>query len=157
MSRTLSSAFLQAVLANNTDEAFLLLITISHPSIDPAIRVCANAANIISRGWTFVGLPVEAELPGDEDDAPPVAVIKIDNISQDIVKKARSIRTKPEVTLEIVMESNPDFVEVSLPTFQLTKVDYDIFWVTGQLEVDDLASEPFPYAIFSPAKFRALF
>lgn len=155
--RTLSSTFLSAVMANNTDEAFLLLITISHESLDDPIRVAANGENIVSRGWTYVGLPVEAELPGDEDDTPPVAVIKIDNINQDIVKKARSIRTKAEVSLEVVLASDPDVVEVELPTFNLVKVDYDSFWVSGQLQVDDLASEPYPYATFSPANFRGIF
>lgn len=155
--RTLSTAFLDAVMKNNTDEAFLLLITISHPALGDPIRVVANNQNIVSRGWTYVGLPVEAELPGDEDDSPPVATLKIDNINQDVVKKARTIRTRADVTLEIVLEFDPDYVEVELPTFQLVKVDYDELWVNGELQVDDLASEPYPYATFSPAKFKGLF
>jgi hypothetical protein len=155
--RTLSTEFLQAVLANSTDEAFLLLITITHEALAQPVRVAANVENVVSRSWTFIGLPVEAELPGDEDDSPPVATIRIDNINQDIVRMARSIRTRANVTLEIVLGSDPDVVEVEVPTFPLASVSYDAFWVSGQLQVDDLASEPYPFQTFSPARFKAMY
>ncbi len=57
MSRTVSSATLQAMFSQETDKVFVLLVTIAHPDLSPPIRVCSDAKNIVSRTETFVALP----------------------------------------------------------------------------------------------------
>jgi hypothetical protein len=156
--RTLSSAFLNAIMSNSTDEVFVLLITISHPDLSPPIRIACNQDEpVVSNGWTFFNLPVEADLPDDEQDAPPVASLRIMNVNQEVVRSARSIRTPPEVQLDVVLLSDPDNIEITLPTFNMAKVEYNILELTGELQVDDLASEPYPAHTFTPAKFRGIF
>jgi hypothetical protein len=157
VSRTLSSAFLEAIFAQSTDEVFVLLVTISHPELTTPIRLAANSEDIVSNGWTYFGVPIEVDLPADEEDAPPSAKLRIDAVDQDIIRAARSIRTRPNVELQVILADNPDVVEIQLPVFNLVRLTYDAFQIVAELQVDDLLIEPYPAGTFSPAIFRAIF
>ena len=157
MSRTVSAAFKQAIFAQETNEAFMLLVTISHASLAAPIRVCANGQDIVSNGNTFVGFPVQISLPSDEDDNAPTANMTIDNIDLQIIIGLRALTSPPNVDVAIVLASNPNLVEISMPTFKLRNVTYDSMTVTGELKVDDLTEEPYPADQFSPPLFPGIF
>jgi hypothetical protein len=128
-------------------------LTISHPDINPAIRVVNNTEDVTSRGETFVAFPFDLTLPDQREDAPPRARIVIDNVSREISQSVRSITSAPSVTLEIIRAAAPDTVEASWPFFSLRNVKWDINQISGDLTVEDFTSEPYPAGIFSPASF----
>lgn len=157
MPRSVSDTFKAAVFAQDTDEAFLMLITINHDDLGAPIRVVTSGSNITSRGETYVAVPVEVTLPNDLEGAQPQAGLKIDNLDPVIISTLRQIRSSPTVTIEIVLESDPETVEITLPEFNLRNVDYDALTISGTLEVEDLSAEPFPCDLFTPALFPGIF
>jgi hypothetical protein len=154
---SVSEALRRAVHAQETDEVFLVLVTIEHPELQQIIRVSSDAVHTVSRGETYLAIPFDLQLPEDGEDRPPRARLTIDNVSREIVLALRQIQAAPTVTMEVVRASEPDLVEASFPFFRLQDVRYDALVVEGELGVEDLTSEPFPAARFVPSLFPGLF
>ena len=157
MSRNLTTAAKRALAASETQEAFLILLTIDHPDLAPPIRVTSDAVDTVSRGETFIAFPFALSLPDDSDDRPPRARLAIDNVDRQIVQAIRSIGSAPTVLIEIVRASAPETVEASFAEFTLTNTRYDALVVEGDLTLESFLTEPYPAAIFSPADFPGLF
>jgi hypothetical protein len=155
--RSLSSDTLRAILSSETDEVFLVLITISHEELTDDIRVCSNSTNITSRSNTYYAYPFDLQLPSDEDLSPPRAQIIIDNISKEISDAVRVISSPATFTMEIIRAADPDVVEASWQDFKLHNVKGDAFQLSGDLTLEDVIQEPYPGDTFSPSRFRGLF
>lgn len=157
MSRSITSQTRAAFFAPETDEVFIILLTLSHDEMAAPIRVCSAAENILSRGETFIPFPFALTLPEDEDGRPPRARLGIDNIDRQIVLAVRSLTSSPQVLIEIIRAAAPDVVEARFEDFRFTNISYDSRAVTGDLTVEDFTAEPFPAACFSPSLFPGLF
>ncbi len=157
MARSVSQTVKQAVNAPETGETFIILLTIDHADLSQPIRVSSDAVDTVSRGDTFVAFPFELSLPDDTEDRLPRARLRIDNIDREVVKAVRSITSAPSVLIEIVLASDPETVEVSFPDFQMRDIGYDALTVEGSLTLEEIAGEPYPARIFSPADFPGLF
>lgn len=155
--RNLSSTALQAIYDNDTDEVFLVLITIDHSVLSEPIRVVANSENTTSRGDEYIAYPFDIQLPSDEESSPPRAQIVIDNVDREIVKSLRSITSPASFSIEVVLASDPDVIEASWYNFELRNVKGDVFQISGELTIEDVSSEPYPGDTFTPSKFRGLF
>lgn len=154
--RTLSPAALLAGNAQQTGEVYLVLLTISHPNIAQPIRVVNNNENVTSRGDLFVAFPFEIDLPGEDSDNPPLARLRIDNVDRMIVNSIRQIDSPPSVTIEVVLASQPNTVEVSFDSLVMRNVGYDAAVVTGELVFEQIVVEPVATTM-TPAKFPGLF
>ncbi len=155
--RSFSTNAMKAVTAQETKEAFITLLTLSHADLAEPIRVCDDKVNLVSNGNTFQAFPFELPLPNESEDRPPVATLTIGNVDRQIVQALRSITSAVDVLIEIVLASTPDTVEMSLPDFKLKEADYNQLVVTGELSVEHLESKPFPPHAFVPSGFPALF
>tara|TARA_B100000700_G_scaffold189815_1_gene209165 strand:- start:36360 stop:36824 length:465 start_codon:yes stop_codon:yes gene_type:complete len=147
----------EAAFAQETSEVFLALLTISHPDIDPSIRVVNNTENITSRGEEFVAFPFEPVLPDQREDAPSRARVVIDNVTREVAQAVRSTSTPPDMLLEVIRAADPDTVELTWPNFQLRNVKWDAGTLSGDLVLEDFTAEPYPAGRFSPASFPGLF
>ena len=150
------SSLARSAFAQETDGIWLILLTISHADLTDDIRVVHNPVAIMSRGMNFVGFAFELSLPIDSPDRAPVAELRIDNVSQEIAQAVRSISSAPTVTIEVIQAAVPDTVELTLDGFRLRNVNWDADSVRGTLVLDDVATEPYPAGIFSPAGFPGL-
>lgn len=157
MSRDISPETQAAIFAPQTEEAFLILLTISHASLPAPLRVCNNAVDITSRGDIYIAFPFELSLPDDGDDRPPRARLAIDNVDRQIVQAVRSLDSSPAVLIEIVRAAAPDTVEARFEDFRFTNISYDSNLVEGDLTLEDFTSEPYPAAAFTPGLFPGLF
>lgn len=157
MSRSLSSAALQSLHAAETDDAFLILLTISHDDMASPLRVTSDAVATESRGNTFVPFPFELTLPDDMDDRAAQARLLIDNVDRQIVYAVRSLNSAPSILIEIVRAADPETVEAQFVDFKLVDVSYDAWRVEGVLSIEDFTAEPYPAGIFSPSQFPGLF
>lgn len=167
MSRTISLAAQAANNAEATGDLFIFLLTVTHPSIvtpllfssDPTTLVTEDPLQwaTVSRGNTYNFLPIGMVMPDDSDATPPTIKLSLDNVTRQLMPLLRSITTPASVTIEMVLRSAPDSVEVSWPDFDLTSNDYDQGTVTVNLTIEALATEPFPAGTFSPAAFSGLF
>ena len=157
MSRSLSTLARQAIFAQETKEVFLLLLTINEATLQDPIRVANNTRDIVSGGETFVGYPFAITLPDERDDGIPQMTLRIDNVSQSIVRALRSITSPPTIQLDIVLADSPDTFEASFTGFTLRRASYDALIVEGALTLEDVLNQGFPALSFTPSVTPALF
>lgn len=156
--RSLSSAALQALYAQETGTAFILLLTISHRTLSAPIRVTSDGVPTRSRGSTFLPFPFLIAIPDDEQEKLPHAQITIDNVDRSIVSAIRSIGTTPaQILIEVVTSVTPDVVEFSSGQLTLRDVHYDALIVTGTLGFEAILAEPFPGDLITPATIPGVF
>ncbi|GGE18096.1 hypothetical protein GCM10011390_41600 [Aureimonas endophytica] len=164
--RTLSPEFIGAVYDPETDEAVVVLLTITHASLDAPIRVSNhNTVRIsddpvryatLSRGQTYEFLPFSLSLPEEGDDVEPAMQITIENVSRELTPLISSITTPPGVLVELVTASHPDVVEVPFPDFEMTSAEIDAGSAVLSLSLDALTQEPFPGYDFTPSNAGGL-
>jgi len=157
MSRDISPSTRAALYAAETQDVFVILLTIDHPSLAVPIRVCSDSQDTESRANTFFAFPFDLTLPDDEDGRPPRARLVIDNVDRQIVTAIRGLATSPTVLIEIVRAADPDVVEARFSDFRFTNITYDSQAVEGDLSLEDFTAEPFPAACFTPSLFPGLF
>lgn len=148
----------RSAFAADTDDVWLVLLTITHPDITDPIRVVNNVVNVTSRGDEFIAYAFDLILPDSRDESPPRARLSIDNVSTDISAAIRSMtQTPPSVTIEVIRAAAPDTVERTFDFFKMRNIKWDAGKVSGDLTVEDFMSEPYPALVFSPAYFPGLF
>lgn len=157
MSRTVSNTFKSAAFGARTDEAYLVLLTVDHTELASPIRVTSDGVNTTSNGETFYAYPFTLYLPDDTDRPFSRGRIVIDNVSQVLISAARSIATALSITIQIVLASDPDTVEVEFSDFELTDISYDAQTISGTLSIESFVEEPFPGDSFIPSYFPGLF
>lgn len=160
MSRATSSLFKTMANAQETGEVLLALVTISSPSITGGpLRVVQDLHNLTSNGNVYTAFPFEIRLPEDGDDGPAKVRLSIDNIDRSIAVAIKSIppSNPPTVMVEIVIASQPDVVEITIPDMKLRDVTGDAFQITGELQIDDEDLIPFPEGAMTPQNFPGLF
>lgn len=154
MARNLSATALESILAQHTDEEWVILLTLDHPDMaDGPIRVARRREVLISRGHEFVAFPFDVHLPGQSDEQLPTVQLQIDNVDRRIVQAVREIRTAPTVLLEVVIASQPDIVEFTSDQFTLANVSYNAQVVSGTLSYEAFLDEPFPGDLITPDAF----
>jgi len=164
--RELSNSAKQALFAQATEEVFIVLVTIDHETFTSPIRVSsdpfellpdAGVRGVVSRGNEYLFMPFSINLPIQDDTGIARASLSVDNISREIVAAVRNARSALSITIEIVLASNVDDVEISIPDFRLESISYDAFTVSGDLSIEYFDLEPFPARRFTPSDFPGLF
>jgi hypothetical protein len=156
MPRTLSATAVASLNAQETGEVWLVLLTISHPDLPTPIRVVNNNEDITSRGNVYQAFPFEIVLPGEDPDSPPRAAIRIDNVDRSVIALIRSISSAPSVTIEVILASQPNTVEIAYSSLALRNVRYDPSTIEGELFFEPLFNEPIT-ATMTPSRFPGLF
>lgn len=154
--RTLSAPAVASQNAENTAEVWLVLVTIDHPALAQPIRVVGNNENITSGGNLFVAYDFNIVLPGEDPDNPAAAQLDIDNVDRVIVQTLREISSPPSVTIQVVLASSPDLIEIEFAGLVLRNAQYDAMRVTADLAFDEIISEPVATTL-SPDKFPGMF
>lgn len=159
MPRSLTRELRAALYAQETADAVILLVTISHSTLTVPIRLSLDAVNTTSRGELFVSYPFDITLPDDTEDRPARAKLAVANTSLEITKFVRDLPPGeiPQVLVEIVRGSDPDTLEASFGPFNMPISDYNMDTVSGELTINDRSQEAYPEGIYSPADFPALF
>ena len=155
--RTLSSAVIQSMFAQETDEVYVVLITIDHADLPAPIRVCSDSIDTMSRGNNYFAYPFQLSLPDDQEGAPPSASITVDNVHRDLTNSLRMISSPASFTIEIIRAADPDVVIAPFQPLKMKSVKVDVMQVSGELTVDDAATEPFPFMTYTPKRFPGLF
>ena len=153
---TVSSAYKAAFFAQQTNEVLLAILEISHADIT-TIRVVNNTENITSGGDEYIAFPFECRLPNLSAEDIPRATINICNVDRQIVQAVRSISSRPDISLSLILASDPDTIEVGPFDFKLADVDYDVLTVGGSLTMDDFFDETYPGDRFTPGQYAGLF
>lgn len=162
---SVSDTLLSAIYAEETGEAMALLLTLDHATLESPVRVtdattetlADGARGLVSRGYAFQWYPFELELPRDEQGKPLTAKLRIDNVGRRLVQHLRPVTSPPAVTIEAVLDSDPDTVEVRFDHFRLAQASWSTLVVEGDLVQRGPEAEPYPAPTFTPAGFPGLF
>jgi hypothetical protein len=159
MTRTLSPAAISSQNTENTDEVWLVLLTIKHANIAEnggELYFVNNNEDITAGAKTYVAFPFQLELPGEDQDQPTVGRLRIDNVDRQIVYTLRDLTTPPTVDIEVVLASDPTTVEVGFYDMTLRGVTYDELYVEGTLVFESIYTEPLTLEM-TPSRFPGLF
>jgi hypothetical protein len=140
-----------------TDEVFLILLEINEATLPAPIRYVHNEEDIVSRGNTYYASFFNLELPTEKADSIDSARITVGNVDQTIIEAARTAIGRPTMTVEIVLASDPDSVEVGPFNFELQSVEYDAQTISGVLAYDDVVEVRSPMHTRTPWFFPDLF
>lgn len=139
-----------------TDEVWLILLEITHPSLVTPIRVVNNTQAITSNGNQYLASAFTLRLPDDVQGLSYVE-LEIDNVDRVIVDTIRALATPPSVALSVVLADTPDSIEFGPHQMTVSDVDYNASTVKGTLIYEDLLNEPFPGRSFDKSRYPGLF
>lgn len=130
-------------------------------SSDPTQRIEDTEDSLvygtISRTKPYIYLPFTLELASDEEESPPSFSITVDNVGGELTAAIRRMVEPPDVTLEVVMASSPDIVEMAFDRFTLIDIEITRYTITGRVSLDTLEQEAYPAGMFTPSQFPGLF
>ncbi|MGP1274246.1 MAG: DUF1833 family protein [Caulobacterales bacterium] len=165
-----SVRYLDAALAQETDEIHLALLTVTHPDFaaleieapeygisNGAIRLVANGESVTSRGNVYTAAGFELTLPPQGEGEKPVMSVRIENIDRRLTALLRTLTSPPVFSVEVVLASDPDTVEEALPDFRLVECDGDALEISLQLAHPDDERELVCSYVFDPFNAPALF
>lgn len=156
MSRTLSANAVLELLAQQSSEAFLMLLTLTHPQIT-TLRVVNNTQDVTSNGNVFTAFPFKFALPADLADEMPSLQLVISNVDRRLIDELRTISDPISIQLDIIAASSPNVIEVGPFNFDLIHARYNKDTITGTVSTEPILQEPFPADTFNPRDFPGLF
>jgi hypothetical protein len=155
--RAFSPRAMRSIFSLESNDAFILLLTLDDPNSATMYRVALNNVDIVSRGNTYTACYFEITLPADNEDAPQGCQLIMDNVDLGLITVLRSIVAPIRVTLEIVVAATPDVVEMTLTDLIMRNVTWDVSTVQGTLISDDPLNQKVPGDIYEPRTFAGIF
>lgn len=155
--RTLSNPLLAQLYASNSNDPFLVLLTLTHPSFVSTVYLVNNNEDIISNGNTFVAFPMDITIPADDGRTEKNAQIVFDNVSLELIDEIRSVTSPIEVQLQMVLASDPDTVEIELSELKMGNVSYNASTITADLYLDDFLNTDLSNEKYTPTIYPGLF
>lgn len=170
MPRNLSLATRQALLGQQTDEAFILLLVLSYvPSGSDGgsaedwqcVHLAKNETDIVSAvtgaSETYISFPIQFNLPASEPGRISTVTMSVTNVSQDLIDTVRSIDVPMLATMYLINVSEPDTIIAQFPGYIWRNLNYNAGTLSGQLSLENTLSEPYPGETMSPYNFPGLF
>lgn len=156
MSNELSQSLLSQLFKQNSEDPFFMLVTLSHSSFD-TLYLVNNTEELISNGNTFLPFPMRVTLPTDDGETLREVSIEFDNVSLELIDELRSVTDLIDVKIEMVLASNPDFVEIELAELKIRNITYNKQTVQAKLFMDDFLNTELNSERYTPANFPGIF
>jgi hypothetical protein len=158
MPRVLSPAATKAILARETEEVFLVLLTLEHPDISPTIRIVNNTEQIVRTDGTYLPYPFEAVLPDDTDGGRPQVTVRIDNCDRDVTRQLRALSGVPKCTMRVILASSPEVTEMGPFAFSVLSAEYDALLINVVLGYEeDFLNQAVPAQTYTPTNSPGIF
>lgn len=156
MSNQISPELLAQLYYQNSDDPFLILVTLSHPSFT-TIRLVNNSENVISNGNVFQAFPMKIRLPVDDGETNREAQIEFDNVSLEILSEIRTVSTFIDVKIELILASSPDDIQISFEELKIQSVNYDKQKISARLFLDNFLNTALPSERYGATNFQGIF
>jgi len=157
MANSLTPELLAQLYNQESEDVFLTLLTLTHPSFAAPIRLVNNSVDIISRGDTFIAFPFKLKLPVDDGESAREVSIEFDNVSLEILDELRTVTTSIEVKMEMVLASIPDEVQISIEELKIQAVNYNKQVISARLFLDSFLTTELNSEIYSPTLYPGIF
>lgn len=156
MPRNTSAEFKRSLFAQQTGQAFLALLEISHESLPEPLRFARNNEALVRDGQTYLPLWFDVLLPAEDDDQLPKVTLSLENIDRVLLDTILTLTSPPRVSLSVGM-SGEDEIWVGPFDYTWRETGYDARTISATLEFEDLLNERWPKDEFVPSKFPGLF
>lgn len=156
----ISPTQLRAMLAQETDEVFLMCLTISHPSFAAPYLLVTDMVPLVRASGTFEPFAFTLNLPNEDEDSIPQVQMVIDNVDNAILLAIRNLPAgvRPNILLEVVTASEPDTLVAGPINFKMLSVDFDDSTITATIGFeDDVLNTVFPADSYTPTNSPGLF
>lgn len=140
-----------------SDDPFVALYTLSHPNFASTFRLAANTEDIVSNGFTYVFYPIDVSLPVDDGETVRKVELRLSNVDLSLIRELRQITTPVDVTMQMVLASDPDTIEYELPALKLSNIRYNSQEIVGTLTLDDILSKRLTSEQYTPKNFPGIF
>jgi hypothetical protein len=157
MANQLSPQLLAQLFAQESNDPFLTLLTLTHPNFAAPLRFVNDNQNITSRGETFLAFPFRLRLPVDDAEQIRNVSIEFDNVSLELVDEIRSVTTAIQVKMEMVLASLPNVVQMSLEELEIQNISYDKFKISATLVIENFLNTEMTSERYNPSNFPGLF
>lgn len=158
MTRAYSAQFKSTLAAVSPQEAPLILLEISHPSLSVPVRVVNDMQDLISNGNAFIACPFRCVLPDDYEGQLPKAKLAVDNVGRDLMYwiETSSGGQGSSVRFMQIMRSNPDLIEWEI-TMNLYNVNVTMQEISAELGFQNLFAKPAIAMQYRPDNSMGLF
>ena len=156
MPQPMTSTAVRAILGQDTEEVFVVLLEIDHADMTTPLRVALNTEDVTSNGNLFTAFPFTIIPPSDESDRINAGRIVFIDVTREIRTELLSISSPPTVDAQVVLASDPNSIQIQWPKLLLNDLIVEGIQISGQLVIEDFSKEPFPAAIMSPGRFPGL-
>jgi len=157
MANTLSPELLAQLYAQNSDDPFLTLVTLSHPTFAEDVCLVNNSKNIISRGIEFLAFPMKIRFPMDDGESTRDFTIDFDNASLELIEEIRSVTDKIAIKIEMILASMPDVVQMVQEDLFIGSVSYNSQRITCKVVMDNFLNVELTSERYGPNNFPGLF
>lgn len=143
-------------ISQNSPDVWIVLLELAHASMPTPIRITSDNVDTVHLGDTYQVFPFYLALPNDDDQV-PTTQLTISNVSREIGRAVEGIATSPNVTITLVLASDPDTVVLQFTGFEFTDISWDAMSMTGTLSQRVYWDEPYPKQRSTPSLFPGLF
>lgn len=121
----------------------LFLLEISHVDLPEPVRVVGDSQDLISNGFTYVGMAFRISLPDERQGQQPRAELSVDNIGRELMQWVETSAggRGSRVRIMQVLRSTPDIVEWEIE-MELSNIRANATEVTGELGFPRLLDVP---------------
>jgi hypothetical protein len=154
---TLSPELLAQLFSQESNDPFLMLVTLNHSSMPQPLYFCANAVEVISNGITFLPFPVKIVLAPDDGESSREIQMIFDNVSREIIDELRTVTDPIEVQIDMVLASNPNYIQLSILDLKIKSINYDRQKINAKLYLDNFLTVGLPSEKYVPSQYKGLF
>ena len=157
MANQLSPELIAQLYAQESSDPFLTLLTLTHASFAAPIRLVSNNVDVISRGETYIAFPMKVRLPVDDGESAREVQIVFDNVSLLLTEEIRSVTTEIGVTMELILASMPNQVQISIDELKISTISYNKSQVIARLVLDNFLTTEVTSERYNPQNYPGLF
>lgn len=143
--------------AQESGDPFLTLITLEHESFDGPVRLVNNSVDIVSRENTYMAFPIKIRFPIDDGETMKDFTLELDNVSLELVDILRAVTTQIDVTIEMILASMPDEVQISIEELKMAGITYNRQRISAKVILDNFLNTELTSERYTPKNFPGLF
>lgn len=156
MPRRLSDVMRQALAAQNSRDALLILADIALEDGE-TLRVVSNHTPLMHQGHEYSPLAFDLVLPLEEENGSAAMQWRIDNVDQRLIEVFRGAKDKIKTSIRFVFASLPDDVQIGPIKSEMYEIDYTPTQISGALTIKPILEKNMGHKRMSPSNAPGLF
>lgn len=156
MSNSLSPELLAQLFSQESNDPYLILLTLSHETFDD-IYLVNNTVEITSQGRTFIPFPFKLKPSVDDGESAREVTIEFDNVSLELIEEIRSVTSPIAVKVEMILASIPDDIQNTLEDMVIQGLTYNKTRIVARLILDNFLNSEMTSERYTPSNFPGLF